>query len=150
MTDDEVLDREASESEEGATEREPLDVFMRRMKGDGMTLNAYQREASRTRGDAPDMMALSRAGMGLAGEAGEVVDLIKKVIHHGVRFDEKVRAKLIIEGGDVLWYLSDLATALGVTLDEMARMNVAKLRVRYPDGFTTADSVARRDEKVTT
>lgn len=88
---------------------------------------------------------LNLAAMGLAGEAGEVVDLIKKHQHHGVALD---REKLIREAGDVLWYLQYLCEVLQVSLDDIALQNVYKLRLRYPDGFNTADSISRKDEAV--
>lgn len=106
----------------------------------------FQRDAMRTgaatRGDG----ALSLAGMGLAGEAGEVCDLAKKVVHHGRPLDDAMRTRLVEEAGDVLWYLAFLADTLGVTMEDMARANVAKLARRYPNGFNTADSIAKRDE----
>lgn len=86
---------------------------------------------------------LNLAAMGLAGEAGEVVDLIKKHQHHGVALD---REKLIREAGDVLWYLQYLCEVLQISLDDIALQNVYKLRLRYPDGFNTADSISRKDE----
>lgn len=82
-------------------------------------------------------------GLGLTGEAGEVVDLIKKGFGHGYGVD---RAKLGKELGDVLWYLSNLADAYGIPLSAVASENVAKLRARYPDGFTVAASKAKADE----
>lgn len=88
---------------------------------------------------------LNLAAMGLAGEAGEVVDLIKKHQHHGVALD---REKLIREAGDVLWYLQYLCEVLQISLDDVALQNVYKLRLRYPDGFNTADSISRKDEAV--
>jgi len=90
---------------------------------------------------------LNLAAMGLAGEAGEVVDLIKKHQHHGVALD---REKLIREAGDVLWYLQYLCEVLQISLDDIALENVYKLRLRYPDGFNTTDSIARKDEAVAT
>lgn len=76
---------------------------------------------------------LSLGALGLGGEAGEVVDLVKKVLHHGTPLD---RDKLIKEMGDVRWYLEYLAATLGITMTEVEVANVAKLRARYPDGFS--------------
>ena len=110
----------------------------------------YQHEVQRTGSAVPDgdesrfAKELSLCGMGLAGEAGEVCDTLKKVVHHGRALD---RAKVVEEMGDVLWYLAHLANVLGVTLDDVAQANIVKLRKRYPNGFTTADSIARRDEE---
>lgn len=111
-----------------------------------MTLNEYQELASRTRGRvvSPDFQK-SCSGLGIAGEAGEVADMIKKEIYHG-HGPNPDPSKMPKELGDVLWYVADLATSYGYTLEEVARMNVAKLQARYPAGFTTADSLARRDD----
>ena len=90
---------------------------------------------------------LSLCGLGLTGEAGEVADLIKKIIHHGRPFDDGAQTKLIEELGDVLWYIAFTAKAVGVSLDDVVAANNAKLAKRYPNGFNTADSIARRDER---
>ena len=112
----------------------------------GYELNQYQRDAARTGGRDLDERAshnaLSCAGLGIAGEAGEVADLIKKHIHHRVPLDE---AKLRKELGDVLWYLAHACSVMGWNLGDIAEENIAKLRKRYPDGFNTADSIARKD-----
>lgn len=71
-------------------------------------------------------------GLGIAGEAGEVADILKKHYGHGKPFD---RAHFIQELGDVLWYVTALAYSVGSDLEEVARVNDAKLRARYPDGF---------------
>lgn len=85
---------------------------------------------------------LSNYSMGLAGESGEVVDLLKKHVHHGHELDrEKVKGEL----GDVLHYASGLATMLGFTLEEVATANVEKLRKRYPNGFNKEDSINRSE-----
>lgn len=69
--------------------------------------------------------------LGLAGESGEVFELIKRHYRDGVPFD---REKLKKEVGDVLWYVAMLATDLGLSLDEIAAANVAKLRDRASRG----------------
>lgn len=112
-----------------------------------MTFDDYQREAARTGGSdlLPDNKekGLNCAAMGLAGEAGEVCDLVKKWQHHRApRSAEKLRKEL----GDVLWYVAHACNVMGWTMEEVAELNVAKLRARYPHGFSTADSIAKRDE----
>lgn len=84
---------------------------------------------------------LSLGALGLAGEGGECVDLIKKVLHHGKTLS---REKLIEEMGDVRWYLEYLAAALDVTMDHVEKVNVAKCLARYPDGFSHAAANAPR------
>ncbi|MGC4378281.1 MazG nucleotide pyrophosphohydrolase domain-containing protein [Fictibacillus sp. Mic-4] len=71
--------------------------------------------------------------MGLAGETGEVVDYLKKVIYHEHELDiEKIKEEL----GDVLWYVSNLATTMNIDLDDLAKKNIEKLKKRYPEGFS--------------
>ena len=73
--------------------------------------------------------------LGLAGETGEVVEKIKKVIRDkNDLVDEKTRAELKKEMGDVLWYLSQLATELGISFDELASENIEKLQSRAKRG----------------
>ena len=71
--------------------------------------------------------------MGLCGESGEAIDIVKKWFAHGKELD---REHLIKELGDVAWYLAEAATALDITLDEVLSGNIEKLRKRYPDGFS--------------
>lgn len=78
--------------------------------------------------------------MGLSGEAGEVTDLIKKELFHGHKEEPE---KVLKELGDVLHYLSGLATMYGYTLDEVARTNIKKLSERYADGFSKEASINR-------
>ena len=108
------------------------------------TLNDYQAAASRTL--APerrlDNNSLAMVGLGLAGETGEVVDLIKKVVAHDHPLD---RRKLVLEMGDVLWYITALATLLEVPLETVAFTNIEKLKKRYPNGFDSARSRNRSD-----
>jgi NTP pyrophosphatase (non-canonical NTP hydrolase) len=80
--------------------------------------------------------------LGLAGEAGEVCDLLKKHWGHRHPLD---KAKLGKELGDVLWYVAAVGAQFGISLNDIARANVAKLTQRYPDGFSPEASLARAD-----
>jgi NTP pyrophosphatase (non-canonical NTP hydrolase) len=80
--------------------------------------------------------------LGLAGEAGEVCELLKKHWGHGHDLDQE---KLKKELGDVLWYVAALAAQFQIELEDVAAANVAKLRSRYPQGFSSAASIARVD-----
>lgn len=73
--------------------------------------------------------------LGLAGEAGEVAEKIKKVIrdNNGIISPEK-RGEILKELGDVLWYVSNLAIEVGVTLDDVATTNLEKLHSRQNRG----------------
>lgn len=106
-----------------------------------MQLSEFQAASGRTSG-GPQATQEQRfvAALGLAGEAGEVVDLLKKHLGHGHPLD---KAKLEEELGDVLWYVADVATHYGLDLDDVARANIRKLTRRYPNGFNKADSLAR-------
>jgi NTP pyrophosphatase (non-canonical NTP hydrolase) len=78
--------------------------------------------------------------MGLNGEAGECIDIFKKYFYQGHELDKE---KLIDELGDVLWYIAETCTGIGVTMEEVAKRNIEKLRKRYPDGFEVERSVNR-------
>lgn len=82
-------------------------------------------------------------GLGVAGEAGEVADRIKKELGHGKPVDREAMAK---ELGDVLWYVSALAQEYGYSLDNIIHINVEKLCKRFPKGYSDAASAARADE----
>ena len=106
-----------------------------------MTLHEYQELAQRTaRMDLSWDDHLLNGVLGLAGEAGECADLVKKQFFQDGR---AIRNDLIDELGDVMWYVAETAAALGITLDEVAQHNVEKLRKRYPDGFDSDRSLHR-------
>jgi NTP pyrophosphatase (non-canonical NTP hydrolase) len=71
--------------------------------------------------------------MKLAGEAGEVIELYAKHLYHGKTLDIE---KLKLELGDVLWYLADIGRRHGISLQDIAESNVAKIEARYPTGFS--------------
>ena len=96
--------------------------------------------------DWPTEKELSVYALGLTGESGEVADMIKKHLGHGHELDGN---KLLLELGDVLWYVAALANVNGWLLSEVAAANVQKLQKRYPNGFSTEASKARADEKPT-
>ena len=113
-----------------------------------MTLNEYQREAMRT---ASGMWAkcndnlLLNGAMGLNGEAGEVIDILKKHMFQGHELD---KGHIVKELGDCLWYIAIAAEGAGYTLDVIADMNVKKLRKRYPDGFEAGKSIHRTENDI--
>lgn len=106
-----------------------------------MTINEYQTLAMRTSSKemSPDYHLLNGA-LGLSGESGEVADLVKKNWMQGHVLDLDHVAK---ELGDVCWYVAETATAIGYDLETIMRMNIEKLRKRYPDGFDTNRSQHR-------
>ena len=106
-----------------------------------MTINEYQQLALRTLNPELDNKdVLINGVMGLCGESGEVIDLVKKHLAQGHELDREQLAK---ELGDVAWYLAETAYAIGYPLEDILRMNIEKLLDRYPEGFSTERSVNR-------
>ena len=106
-----------------------------------MTVNEYQRQAMATLNPALDKKdVLINSVMGLCGEAGEAIDIVKKWLAQGHELDKE---RLARELGDVAWYLAEAATALDLDLEDILRANLEKLEHRYPDGFSTEKSVGR-------
>ncbi|MGN0794255.1 MAG: nucleoside triphosphate pyrophosphohydrolase family protein [Aristaeellaceae bacterium] len=109
-----------------------------------MDVNAYQAEAMKLLNPAlTEQDVLMNALMGLCGESGEAIDVMKKHLYQGHTLD---REKLIRELGDVAWYLAEAATGLGIPLSEILQGNLDKLHRRYPQGFDTRRSQHREAE----
>lgn len=105
------------------------------------TFSNYNRQARKTRKEGMTKESkLLESIMGLVGETGEVVDLVKKHLFQGHKLDRKHIAEEI---GDVLWYLDYLANSIGTNLEELAKSNIQKLSKRYPKGFEAERSVNR-------
>ncbi|MFZ1155127.1 MAG: nucleoside triphosphate pyrophosphohydrolase family protein [Solirubrobacteraceae bacterium] len=99
-----------------------------------MELSDYQRESRRT-AEYPREAWLAYPALGLAGEAGEVAEHAKKAIRDdGGTVSEERRASMSKELGDVLWYVAQLASELGLDLDEIANQNLKKLFSRQQRG----------------
>ena len=108
-----------------------------------MTINEYQKLAMTTQNPALSERAVLLNGvMGLCGESGEAIDIVKKWLAQGHELD---KAHLAKELGDIAWYLAETATALGLTLEEILQANIDKLRARYPEGFSTEKSLHRKE-----
>ena len=106
-----------------------------------MTINEYQKLAMTTLN--PELSkkdVLINGVMGLCGESGEAIDIVKKWLAQGHALDKEKLAK---ELGDICWYLAETATALGYDLEDIMAANIEKLKKRYPEGFDTARSVNR-------
>ncbi|HEX4837130.1 MAG TPA: nucleoside triphosphate pyrophosphohydrolase family protein [Solirubrobacteraceae bacterium] len=104
-----------------------------------MDLSEYQRQSRRT-AEYPRAAWLAYPALGLAGEAGEVAEHAKKAIRDdgGTVSDER-RAAMSKELGDVLWYIAQLASELGLDLDEVASQNLEKLFSRQSRGVLNGD-----------
>jgi NTP pyrophosphatase (non-canonical NTP hydrolase) len=97
-----------------------------------MNFEAYQSEASKTAHYPRRLDNLEYPTLGLAGEAGEVANIVKKIQRdHGGVITDDIRTKLKDELGDVLWYISACADELRLTLAEIAEYNVDKLAKRH-------------------
>ena len=89
----------------------------------------------------PDLL---HGAIGIATEAGELLDALKRSIYYGQPLD---RTNLVEELGDLEWYMAILREALGVTQGEVQRINIEKLRARYPEKFTSLHALHRDLEK---
>ena len=108
-----------------------------------MTINEYQSLALRTLNlDLDKKDVLINGVMGLCGESGEAIDLVKKHLHQGHALD---REGIVRELGDIAWYLAETAYALDVDLETVLQGNIDKLKRRYPEGFETMKSIEREE-----
>jgi len=97
-----------------------------------MKFEEYQRQAKQTALYPNRLKNLEYPTLGLAGEAGEVANIVKKIQRDfGGEITPEIRAKLKDELGDVLWYISACADELSLTLEEIAEFNVEKLAKRH-------------------
>ncbi len=108
-----------------------------------MNINEYQKLAMTTLNPALDKKdILINSVMGLCGEAGEAIDIVKKHLFHGHELD---REHLTKELGDIAWYLAEAATALDIPLEKIFQDNIEKLKKRYPEGFDEQRSKTRKE-----
>ena len=111
-----------------------------------MLVNDYQKEAMTTLNPALDKKdVLINSVMGLCGESGEAIDIVKKWLMQGHDLDKE---HLIKELGDIAWYLAEAATALDVPLETVFQENLDKLHRRFPNGFDTQASVRRKKDDI--
>ena len=113
-----------------------------------MTPNEYQRNAMRTASgistSCPENLLLQGV-MGMSGESGEALDIVKKIMFQGHELNEATKEHLIRELGDVLRYVATTAEALGVPLETVMQVNIDKLRARYPKRFDAERSLHREE-----
>ena len=106
-----------------------------------MTINEYQKLAMTTLN--PELSpkdVLINGVMGLCGESGEAIDIVKKWLAQGHELDKEKLAK---ELGDIAWYLAETAYALDIPLEQVLEGNIEKLKKRYPEGFDSSRSINR-------
>ena len=102
----------------------------------------YQQACMRTARSQDTDYLITNGVLGLAGESGEVADMIKKWMYQGHELDYR---KLAEELGDCLWYIATLAYGIGYDLEHVMEMNIAKLKRRYPSGFDPMLSINRME-----
>jgi len=106
-----------------------------------MTINEYQQLAMRTLNpQLSNKDVLLNGVMGLCGESGEAIDIVKKWLAQGHDLDKEKLAK---ELGDIAWYLAETAYALDIPLEKILQANIDKLKARYPEGFDSQRSQNR-------
>ena len=114
-----------------------------------MTPNEYQRNAMRTASgistSCPENLLLQGV-MGMSGESGEALDIVKKIMFQGHELNEATKEHLIRELGDVLWYVATTAESLGTDLETVMQTNIDKLRARYPKRFDSERSQHREED----
>jgi len=110
----------------------------------GKDMMNYRDEVLRTLNQKlnPDEIVVN-ATLGLTGEAGELANVIKKIMFHGHDVNDKMKEQLMGEMGDCYWYLEVLSEMFGFEEDDIKKANVEKLRKRYPDGFSEDRSINR-------
>ncbi len=109
-----------------------------------MEINEYQKLAMKTINPKLSKKdVLINSVMGLCGESGEAIDIVKKWFAQGHKLDKERLAK---ELGDIAWYLAEAATALDIPLEQIFQDNIEKLKKRYPNGFETEKSINRKED----
>lgn len=97
-------------------------------------------------GKGANIERLTTAGVGLAAESGEFLEIVKKMVFQGKPWNADNREHLIIELGDVMWYVAQACMALDISFDEVIERNVKKLESRYPGGKFDINSSENRAE----
>lgn len=109
-----------------------------------MKFSEFQNKSVRTFRRDNMMMDINHCALGVAGEAGEIIDTIKGTIYYGKALDiENIKEEI----GDTLFYLANLASVVGLNLEECATSNINKLAIRFPEGFSEKDAQERKDKQ---
>ena len=110
-----------------------------------MDIKEYQEKAKRTvNTNLQCDEQVANLCMGLAGESGEVIDYLKKCLYHNHKL---YKQDLIKELGDVMWYLTNIATFFKIPMSYILDENIKKLEERYPEGFSVEKSINRKEYK---
>lgn len=114
------------------------------MKEVSITLQEYQEAAMRTAKDMGSLQQnLIHASLGVTSESGEIASVVKASCVYGKEVDI---ANLVEEAGDCLWFLALLSKCIGVSLEDIAKDNIRKLRTRFPKGYSDLDAQMRWDK----
>lgn len=112
-----------------------------------MNFNEYEALANRTAKDLNSPAAnLAHAALGLSTEVGEFNTVVKRVAIYNKPITDEFRADMAEELGDLLWYVALAAHHLGISMHQMARDNIEKLKRRFPDQYSDAHAEARADK----
>ena len=96
--------------------------------------------------EGADINRLTTAAVGISAEGGEFMEIVKKMVFQGKPWNDANREHLIVELGDVMWYVAQACMALDVSFDDVVERNVEKLKARYPGGeFDVHYSENRRE-----
>ena len=99
--------------------------------------------------DQVDLNRLLTAAIGVGAEGGEFAEIVKKITFQGKPYDDASREHMIVELGDVMWYIAQACLSLGVSIDDLVIRNVKKLEARYPEGaFEVVRSENRRADDI--
>ena len=107
---------------------------------DGVTSNpskdyqSFIESLSALNGKGANINRLTTAAVGISAEGGEFMEIVKKMVFQGKPWNDDNREHLIIELGDLMWYVAQATQALGISMDEVLETNVNKLKKRYPGG----------------
>ena len=85
-------------------------------------------------GQGANINRLTTAAVGISAEGGEFMEIVKKMVFQGKPWNDDNREHLIIELGDVMWYVMQACAALDVSIEDVVAGNVEKLKKRYPGG----------------
>ena len=122
-----------------------------------LTFNEYQVLAHRTSGQDEPSKMLNMAAMGISGESGELLEATVELIITTARISDTIKKHifhdhpletmhLVKELGGVLWYMAEMCSALEINFNFVAETNIAELRTRYPEGFSSERSINRSKE----
>ena len=122
------------------TQTKSVDIDKYAIFGDGVTSDpskdyqSFLESLDNLDGEGANIQRLLTAAVGISAEGGEFMEIVKKIIFQGKPWNDDNREHLVIELGDVMWYVMQACAALDVSLEDVVAGNVEKLKKRYPGG----------------